>query len=71
MNYKANLTIDFKNNYGLLPHVSYFLTPLDIKTLKVTLKSLTTKQAIFELKYGTELVDTSTQFHWMVSGLVV
>jgi hypothetical protein len=71
MNYKANLTIDFKNNYGLLPHVSYFFTPLDIKTLKVTLKSLTTKQAIFELKYGTELVDTSTQFHWMVSGLVV
>jgi hypothetical protein len=71
MNYKANLTIDFKNTYDLLPHVSFFLTPLDINTLKISLKSLTTKQAVFELSYGCGLVYTSTQFHWMVSGSTV
>ena len=70
-NYTAKLTIDFKNRYALLPHMSFFLTPLDIKTIKVTLKSLTPKQAIFELRYGAGFVHTSTQLHWMSSGLVV
>lgn len=70
-NYTGKLTIDFKNRFRLLPHMSFFLTPLDTKTIKVSLKSLTTKQAVFELRYGAGCVHTSTQFHWMASGCVV
>ena len=65
MNYKANLTVDFKNTYNLLPHLSFFLTPLNSQSLSISLKNLTTRQAIFELKYGKDVVPTNTQFHWM------
>ena len=70
INYKANLTVDFKNTYTLLPHISFFLTPFTTSSLKVSLKSLTTRQAVFELKYGKDLVETTTQFHWMASGSI-
>ena len=70
MNFKANLTIDFKNPYKLIPHISFFLTPLDIKSLIVSLKSLSPQQAVFELKYGKDCVPITTQFHWLVTGSV-
>jgi hypothetical protein len=68
--YSARLTIDFKNNYSFLPHLSFFLTALDIKSIEVTLKNLTPQQAIFELRYGKEIIPTTTQFHWMATGAI-
>lgn len=70
MNYSAKLIVDLKNPYKLLPHISFFLYPLDITSLRVVLKSLSPQQAVFELSYGKAHVPTSTQFHWMVSGSV-
>jgi len=70
MNYSAKLIIDLKNPYKLLPHISFFLHPLDTSSLKVILKTLSPQQAVFELTYGKDSVPTSTQFHWMASGSV-
>ena len=70
MSYSANLTIDFKNPYNLLPHITFFLYPLDTKSIKVSLKSLSPQKAVFTLTYGKAYVSTSTQFHWMVHGSV-
>jgi len=70
MNYSAELAIDFKNNYSLLPHVSFFITPLHTKSIEVTLKTLTPQQAIFKLKYGKPAIETTTQFHWLASGSI-
>ena len=70
MNFSATLTVVFKNTYLLLPHTSYFITPLNRPNIVVSLKSLTQKQAVFEFKYGIEHIPTDTTFHWMVNGMV-
>lgn len=70
MNFSAILTVDFKNIYAMLPHMSYYLTPLNNDSLKLSLKSLTNTQATFELKYGIKPVPSDATFNWMISGVV-
>jgi len=69
-NFTATMTVDFKNTYNLLPHISFFLTPIPSASIKASLLSLTTTQAVFEFKYGKELVPTNIQFHWLANGCV-
>ena len=70
MNFSAMVTIDFKNSYAMLPHLSYYLTPINNDSLKVSLKSLTNFQAIFELRYGIKSVPNDAIFNWMIQGIV-
>jgi len=70
MNFSAMITIDFKNSYVMLPHISFYITPLNTDSLKVSLKSLTNKQATFELKYGVKPVPNDAVFNWMINGIV-
>jgi len=67
-NFTATMTVDFKNKYNLLPHLSFFLTPMPSSCIQVSIVSLTTTYVIFEFKYGKELVPTTTQFHWLANG---
>jgi len=67
-NYSASMTVDFKNTYSLLPHMSFFLTPIPSSNISVSLTALTTTFATFEFKYGKEVVPMNTQFHWMANG---
>lgn len=65
--FTATMTVDFKNTYSLLPHISFFLTPIS-SCIQASIVSLTTTQAVFEFKYGKDLVPTTTQFHWLANG---
>ena len=67
--FSATLTVVFKTKYSLVPHVSYFLSPLETKAIQVSLKSLTHTQAVFEFKYGKQDIPITTVFHWMVQGM--
>jgi hypothetical protein len=69
-NFSATMTVDFKNTYLLLPHVCFFLTPIPSSSIQVRLIEVSTTQAVFEFKYGKELVPTTTQFHWLANGSV-
>jgi hypothetical protein len=68
MNFSATITVEFKNKYKLLPHVSWFLTPLNVDSLKVSINSLTENQVTFNLLYGKKSVPENTFFHWMANG---
>lgn len=67
------ITVDFKNNYKILPHVSFYLTPIGNSKITCAIKSLTKKYVIFEMKYGFDAEDihTSGCLHWKVDGIVV
>lgn len=70
MKFSATLTVDFKEKFLLLPHVSFFITPLDQKFIKASIKELTELKVTFEILYGRETIPTSTQFHWLANGTV-
>ena len=66
-------TIQFKQEYEILPHVSFFLTPLEqhksnliCKILEITCKSVT-----FEISYINVLLHSSPDaiLHWQVKGV--
>jgi hypothetical protein len=66
-------TIQFKQEFEILPHVSFFLTPLEqnksnliCKILEITCKAVT-----FEISYGNALLHSSPNaiLHWHVRGV--
>jgi len=70
MKFSATLTVVFKNKYSLVPHISYFISPIQKNNIQVSLKSLILTQAVFEFKYGKEDIPTTTVFHWMLQGML-
>lgn len=71
MKFSATLTIVFKNKYALVPHISYFISPIHMKSIQIHLKCLTNTHAIFEFKYGKEMIPPLTVLHWMAQGVLV
>ena len=70
MKFSATLRIDFKKPFLLLPHVSFFITPLNQNFIKASIKELSELNVTFEILYGRETIPTSTQFHWLANGTV-
>jgi hypothetical protein len=75
------VTIEFKNTYKLLPHVTFFQAPLTGTNVHVSLINLTCKNMTLELKYGTaddgggvrythNDVPPTAVLHWLVQGAV-
>lgn len=71
--FSQEITVDFKNNYKILPHVSFYLTPVRGSKITASIKSLTKKRVVFEMKYGLDedSIPTSGCLHWKVDGVVV
>ena len=67
-NFTASLTVDFKVPFILPPHVSFFITPLDLKSIEARVKKITETQVVFEFSYGRDLIPMTTNFHWLVQG---
>jgi hypothetical protein len=68
-----DITVDFKNTYKLLPHVSAYITPFTDANISVKIKELTTKKVVFTMTYGERDnldVPNSACLHWLVNGMV-
>ncbi len=68
--YSATITVDFELPYSSTPHLHWFTTPLDFSAMRISLQSITPKQATFEFKYGKDYVPTETKLHWLATGLL-
>jgi len=64
-------TILFKQEYEILPHISFFLTPLDKHNLLCKITDITKKSVTFELKYVNPTLNSSPDaiLHWQVQGV--
>lgn len=71
--FTQDITVDFKNTYKLLPHVSAYITPFTDANISVKIKELTTKKVVFTMTYGEDDnldVPNSACLHWLVNGMV-
>jgi hypothetical protein len=64
-------TIEFKEEYEILPHVSFFLTPLDKTNLICKITEITKKSVTFELSYVNPILDSPPDavLHWQIQGV--
>ena len=69
----ATATSSLTQNYKILPHVSFYVTPFMNTDTTVEIKELTTKQVIFKINYGHGGNTTSPdlKLHYAISGIVV
>ena len=71
--FTQTITVDFKNTYKLLPHVSTYITPFTDANITVKIKELTKKKVVFTMSYGEDDnldVPSNACLHWLVSGMV-
>lgn len=71
--FTQEISVDFKNTYKLLPHVSMYITPFTDANISVNIKELTKKKVIFTMTYGKEDnadVPNNACLHWLVNGMV-
>lgn len=71
--FTQNITVNFKNTYKLLPHVSTYITPFTDANISVNIKELTKKKVVFTMTYGEDDnadVPAKACLHWLVNGMV-
>jgi hypothetical protein len=74
-----DITINFKHEYKISPHVSFYITPLSNTLDRCVIHEITTKEVVFRIKYG-NLDKTSNQYkkdiysglklHYSINGVV-
>ena len=71
--FSQEISVDFKNNYKIMPQVSFYITPVRGSKIIALIKSVTKKGAIFKMKYSFDEDDipTSGCLHWSANGIVV
>jgi len=64
-------TVQFKQEYEILPHVNFFITPLEKSNLVCKIIEVTKKSVTFELSYGNPVLDSSPDavLHWQIHGV--
>ena len=71
--FTQEISVDFKNTYKLLPHLSMYITPFTDANISVNIKELTKKKVIFTMTYGkgdNADVPNNACLHWLVNGMV-
>lgn len=84
--FATDITIPFKHSYKISPHISYYITPipqLNYGINSCVIKEITTKQVVFNIKYGSTTyrdpvtnvlmytnIDLSLKLHYSISGIV-
>jgi len=71
--FTQDITVNFKNTYKLLPHVSAYITPFTDANITVRIKELTKKKVVFTMSYGEDDnldVPDKACLHWLVNGMV-
>jgi len=64
-------TVHFKQEYEILPHVSFFVTPLATSNILCKIIELTKKTVTFETRYADPMLHTPSDaiLHWQVCGI--
>ena len=64
-------TVQFKQEYEILPHVSFFITPLEKSNLTCKIIEITKKSVTFEIRYVNPVLDSSPDavLHWQIHGV--
>ena len=71
-NFSEDITISFKNNYQILPHVSFYITPIMNTGITCSIKEITCKQVTFTVLNNTpkEQTPEDLTLHYHVNGIV-
>jgi len=78
-----DIPINFKHEYKISPHVSFYITPLSNALDECLIHEITTKQVIFRIKYGVNIFNrgqfdrtykndiySGLKLHYSISGVV-
>jgi hypothetical protein len=67
-----DITISFKNTYQILPHVSFYITPIMNTGITCSIKEITCKQVTFTVLNNTPNVQTAEDLilHYHINGIV-
>lgn len=68
----TDITIPFKNTYKILPHISFYLTPINSSGIETCiLYEITTKQVTFRIRYGNSVKHTpdNAKLHYKIEGI--
>jgi hypothetical protein len=74
-----DITINFKHEYKISPHVSFYITPLSNTLDGCVIHEITTKQVVFRIKYGNidkpnshykNDIYSGLKLHYSISGVV-
>jgi hypothetical protein len=70
--FSQDITINFKHKYKITPHISYYITPVEEKKIRVYMKLITKTQLIFKISYGFDKEDMSNKYtlHWKAEGVI-
>ena len=73
----TDITIKFKHEYKISPHVSFYITPLSNTLDRCVIHEITTKEVVFRIKYGVNIDKTykndiysGLKLHYSISGVV-
>jgi hypothetical protein len=71
--FSQDISVEFKHNYKIIPHISFYISPVRDSKITASIKSITKKGVVFEMKYGFDEDDipTSGCLHWSANGIVV
>ena len=74
---RATATSSLTQTYKIIPHVSYYITPLpQVRSLDISceIKEITTKQVVFKISYGNSYpykeYDNNLKLHYGISGIL-
>jgi hypothetical protein len=75
--FSTTITIPLTQTYKIVPHVSYYITPLPLQgrslDISCEIKEITTKQVIFKISYGNSYPYKETdllKLHYGISGIL-
>lgn len=74
--FRTFITIPFTQTYKIIPHISYYITPLQSRSLDIVcqIQEITTKQFTLRIEYGNlypyKECDSNLKLHYMISGIV-
>ena len=71
-NISEDITISFKNTYKILPHISFYITPILNTGITCSIKEITCKQVTFTVLNNTPNQETPTdlKLHYSISGIL-
>jgi hypothetical protein len=71
-NFSEDITISFKNTYQILPHVSFYVTPIMNTGITCSIKEITCKQVTFTILNNTpkEQTPEDLTLHYHINGIV-
>lgn len=70
--FSEDITISFKNNYQIFPHVSFYITPIMNTGITCSIKEITCKQVMFTLLNNSpkEQTPEDLTLHYHINGIV-